>query len=352
MDALRLTQQDFRARIRPHRAWAWLALDVGRLRLALTLSAMPAVALLAAIAWGPPGLGHAATDPVNVHNTFARFLSAVATASTIAISVATLTFRHEMKGLRDQRDRDEEKDEYRARVRSAGPRSTMPVSLAAALASALDALDASASEARQKASERERGHVVEGVRLDALLQSLSERAGRAAHNVLDASQRPDRLALAAADPETELTEALLRRFAREEDLEEQTREALEEVRERLRDYGALARYAKDLDLRWGLSRMSTSILLTSLPALSICAAMLLTYGPGATALWGTLGAGALVAAAIFAAFVPLATFVSYTLRFVFFNEFTLPSGSFVLGPEEPGLVDMERRRHPRSPSRG
>ena len=95
---------------------------------------------------------------------------------------------------------------------------------------------------------------------------------------------------------------------------------------------------KTLDMQWGLSRMSHGILLTTIPALSVAAAMTLAYGEGAEQALGRLGASALVCAALAACLFPIAIFVSRLLRFVFVNQNSLPTQGFVLGPDEPALL--------------
>jgi hypothetical protein len=88
--------------------------------------------------------------------------------------------------------------------------------------------------------------------------------------------------------------------------------------------------------------MSTAITLTSLPAIVTAAGMVLLYGDGAPEALGRVGAAALVAAAFAVVLLPLACFASYTLRFVFLSENTLPTELFVLGPEEPDAIERER----------
>jgi len=98
--------------------------------------------------------------------------------------------------------------------------------------------------------------------------------------------------------------------------------------------------------------MSITILLTTIPSLAVSAGMVLLYGEGAVEAWGVPGAALLVAGALAVVLVPIGAFVSYLLRYVFINQYTLPADGFVLGPEEPEVLDAPDLGEERGRARG
>src|ERR1051325_964732 len=135
-DLLRVMQSHFRERVKAPRAWSLVAFSMSRSGLALLLGLLPGALLVLAVWLAPAELGKAATGHQNVQETFARLIGAVATASAIAVSVATVALRRELKGIRKQQERQETSEAYRGRVRRASGRSFAPISLGAFLATA------------------------------------------------------------------------------------------------------------------------------------------------------------------------------------------------------------------------
>jgi hypothetical protein len=148
-----------------------------------------------------------------------------------------------------------------------------------------------------------------------------------------ARDRPDRLLLAALDLESEATVHLADRFARMERLTASARESLAGLREQLDDFALAQRFMKALDVQWSLSRMCIAILASTIPGVAVAAAMTLIYGAGAPAALGEAGTAVLVCGALAIVVFPVACFVSYILRFLIVNQYTLPADGFLLGPE-------------------
>jgi hypothetical protein len=349
VDPLRIVARGFRERIRSPRAWTWLAFDAPRMGLALLLALVPCIVLVGIVlAW--PQIGRAVTDPKNVHDNFGRFLPAIATASAIAISAATLTLRRDMHGLDREVQEAEHTAAFRERLRDASGLPTLPLSIAAMLATAVGSIEERTASAKRSAPPDALARTIDGVRLGDYLDLLETRARETRAGEIESSSTPHRVAVAIVDFEHELSEALARRFARAEVLPEATREAMAGIAASLRRLFVLAKYAKNLDLTWGISRMTTAILVTAFPAVAICALMVLAYGSGLVDAWGMTRAVLLVAGALFIVMLPLTMFVSHTLRFVFFNEHTLAAEGIVLGPEEMDIVEWELGQRPRGQS--
>lgn len=345
VDAAATMEKRFVERIRSPSAWAWIGCGIRRAPFAFGLALLPLVIVTLAVAFGPDELGKAMTDHRNVQETFARFVTAVATASSIAVSVASLTLTRQLKGVGTLRKRHEDNQELRGRLRDATGKDQAPFSIGAFLRESLDAVASHARAARETASSGELDMRAENVTLAQLLDSIERRAVEHAPRLEESRTDPDKLLIVALDFEADLTSHFVRRFRRDA-ASQGLREALADLEERLGDYVVAARYVKTMDTSWGLSNMSWAILLSTIPSILTAAFMVLAYGEGAVKALGRTGAGALIGLAMSVVILPLSFFVSYVLRFVFLNEHTLPTDGFVLGPEAWDAVehhDDERR---------
>lgn len=281
----------FAERIAPSRAWTALAFVAPRGRVALGFALVPAVVFLGlALLWP------AMTEPDRVRDTFARYISGLITAATIAVGFATLSLRRGMKGLGELREHVENDRDYAERVAKLVGREP-PVGIGPTLALVLSSVAARARELREV--------------------DLAEHADEVAARVQRAGGDPELLLRASLDLDAE---RMIHR-ARSELKDERLAELLE-----VADIGRS--YVKTLATQWGLSRMSQAIALTSIGAVVVATGIVLAYEP-------IVGAPLVVAAALAAVLMPLAVFVSYALRFTFVNQHTLPIGHFVLGPENP-----------------
>lgn len=339
VDPLARLGRAFPERARISRARASFAYLLPRWGLTLALTAAFPLLLLVAILLDPDHVGRAATDAAGVEAVFSRLISAMATTATIAVSVATLTLGRELMGLRAQEERHRTNEQFRDAVRLRGGLLAVPMSVGAFLSETLRLAAEAAATAKARADAETLAREAEGVRLGDYLTFVEENARLAARRAYEARRRPSHLIAVALDFEQESTHHLARRFARERELGGVVQEALRELSQALKDVVITTRYLKSLDIQWGLSRMSVAILVSTLPAVAISVSMALLYGPGVPETIGVRGAGALVCLALGVVLLPLAAFVSYLVRFVFLNRQTLPTEDFVLGPEQPDVVD-------------
>lgn len=345
-DALAPVRKDFLGRLETARWLGWVAFSLDRTGLAWALALAPGVVLVAAAALAPPAVGEAVTSPQNVHTLFARFVTAVATASSIAVSVATFTMRREVRGIRSLREHYEANLEFRDRVRDArgGTRYYVPISIAAFLPYVLETVEDAARRTREAASIHELDGRVEGVRLGDFLDALSSSAASARRGVARSGSHPAVMLRAVLDFEVAVSDHLARRFAAESDSGSDLERALHDLCRGMGNLVVAVDYVKTLTTQWGLSRMSVSVLAATIPSIAVASGMVLAYGEGARAAWGVLGASALVGGALAVTLLPITMFVSHLLRFVFTNEHTLPTIGFVLGPEEPDVPRSELGR--------
>lgn len=293
----------FAQRIRPHRAWSYLALEAPRPMVAVALALLAALGVLALTRSNP-----AMTESARVRDTFAPFISGLITAATMAVGFATLSLRRGMKGIGELRDHMRADREYAERVEALIGRDA-PVAVGPALVALLDAASHRARE-------------LGGVELADHLEGVSAR-------VRDANGSPERLLLASLELDAESALHAARTHLRDERLAE------------LIETANVGRsYVKTLGMQWGLSRMSQGIALTSIVAVVVAALLVLSYERGPFAAYAVSGA-------MFAVLLPLAVFVSYAIRFTFVNQHTLPIGHFVFGPENPRLAQGSHHAHQR-----
>lgn len=338
-DRLAPIDHGFPRRARLSRAWTALAYSQPRNRLMVILALVPALLLLLVVALSPGVIGQNVTQPDKVDATFARFISAIATASTVAVSVAALTLGRELKGITGQDDRHEANLEFRDRIRKGSGLDSVPMALGPFLGVALDIVRDRARDARRAAGPEGVRVEAEGIRLDAYLDLLEAQATRTAEDVIHERRHPHRLLTAAMGFDHEVMHHLARHFARHPRLTPDARDAMGAVAVSLKDVVVATRYVKTLDIQWGLSRMSSAVLLTTLPAILASVAMVLLYAENVPQTVGILPAGGLVSLALGIALLPITAIVAYLLRFVFINQHTLPAEDFVLGPEAPDVVE-------------
>jgi hypothetical protein len=337
VDVAATMEKSFVQRVHAPNLLAWVGFRMNRAPLAFILAAIPLALVVGAVAAGPHELAKAILTQRNVQETFARFISAVATASAIAVSIASLTLGRELKGVGTLRDRHDENEEFRQRMREASHRDHTPLSVGGFLRVTAEAIAADARLALESASSVDLAMQEERVSLRELLESIERRATEAAARFDAVRTRPDKLLEAALDFEADVTCHMTRRFRRNASTAP-LREALEGLEDRLMDYVIASRYTKTMVTSWGLSNMSWAIMVSTIPSILTAAFMVLAYGDGAQAALGSVGAGALVGLALSLVMLPLCFFVSYVLRFVFLNEHTLPTDGFVLGPEAWDMV--------------
>lgn len=294
----------FRERIGPRRAWTHVAFQMRRGSIAVALALVPALVVVAlAFAW--PWM----TEAERVRDTFARYISGLITAATMAVGFATLSLRRGMKGLGELREHVETDRHYAERVAELTGREP-PVGVGPTLVQVLQACSVRARELRENEL---------AAHLDDVARSVDEAGGD-----------PDLLLHASLDLDAE--RAVHRARA---ELQDERLSALLEAADIGRSY------IKTLATQWGLSRMSQVIAVTAIAAVVVATLVVLAYEPNALSPF-------ILGFAVAAVLSPLAVFVSYALRFTFVNQHTLPIGHFVLGPENPSAL---RRKGTRPPHR-
>lgn len=312
-----------------------IALRGSRVLIAVALALIPPFVLFTFVALGPAAFRAAFIEPASVHDVFRSLMGAVATASSIAVSIATLTMRRDLKGLQSHEARQESTDEYRRRLRERLGARELHIRLGPFMADALEGVAERSAALLERIPADALAVEDEGMTLRTFLGTLAERARHIAKRLRDAKDRPDRILHVTLDLEDEVMSRLLHRAARDPSLPEPARDELERVRDLFADYVLAQKFLTTLDTQWGLRRMSAAILVSTLPSIVAAAAMGLTYGEGAVDALGERGAAFLVSLVMAVVLFPLACFVSYLLRFLVLNQQTLPADGFLLGPESP-----------------
>lgn len=295
----------FASRIRAGSARLFVAFEASRWGVAIALAAAPALLLVTLIAAGA-AVGDAMREPERVREAFARYISGLITAATMAVGFAALAMRRGIKGLGELTESVRADAEFadQARAFTGKPDAAAVGPLVADL---LDALAAKADATRTEGDAR------------AFTQELSRQARDVARAMREARARPDALLRASLDFEGETAAHLARRHGLEE-LERGVR---------LVDIGRA--YVRTLATQWGLTRMAQGIASTSFVAVVVATFLVLGFG----SLGSRAADAAVLGCATFAVTLPLTVFVSFVARFIFLHQHTLPLGHFVLGPENP-----------------
>jgi hypothetical protein len=344
LDAMK---QPFLRRLRGPAWWNAFAYRAPRHVVTLGLALAPPLIFLA-VALAFPAFRSAATDPQHVRDAFARFISGLITAATIAVSFSALALRRGLKGIGELREHVEADLEFRARIRRDGGHESLPVTIGPFLAVLLRDLARKARSVRDHAGPADLAFERDGVTLRDYLDTLETRALLVARECEETEDEPDSLLAAALDFEQEYASHLARRFARSEALAPPTREGIAALVESLGHCDVARSYVKTLDTQWGLSRMSHAIAVSSFAAIFLAAGLVLGYDAGAAAALGVRGAVGLVALGLFTVAFPLAAFVSHSVRSVFVNQHSLPLGAFALGPEKRAFIGRARPRRSRT----
>ncbi|MCA1812864.1 MAG: hypothetical protein LC624_02800 [Halobacteriales archaeon] len=330
-DALAPMRMTFLQRVGAPRPWGWLAFAAPRPVVLLLVALAPPAALLLLVG-AEPSLGRTLLNAENVRNDFGRWVAAVASVAVIAVSIASVAFRKELRSLRELREHREQNHEFHDRI---GHGREAPVAIGPLLGEALLGVASAADRVEESA---EPGLVVDGVALRDYLGVLRASVTRVHARAVRAGRDPAKLYAALLDVEDEQADHLAMRFRAASP--GPAGEAWSELRERLEDVAVGRGYVKTLSLEWGFSRMSSAIMLTLVPALTTAMMMSLLYSAEVAEALGTRGAALLIAGALFVFALPMGAFLSSLLRYIFVNQYTLPSAGFVLGPEEPELVPL------------
>ncbi len=307
---------------------SYIAYRAGRIRLAIVIASLPALAL-AILALVSESVAATVMDERIVRDFFVRAFSAVVTASAIAVSVATFTFGRELRDLRTLREHYEENLAHRAKLRTAHG-GEVPLVMADLILISLATISESARRVREEASACAVTSRSEGVTLEDYLRHVLDATERTERDLPMVRRDLSELNLVVADFDHDVADHFAGVFMRDEDLPSAVRDALGILRDRLKAYTLTAQYTKTLVYQWGLSRMSIALLLSVVPSVSVAAFMVLAYPADFASVFGAGVTISLVSLAAAAVLVPIALFLSYVLRFVIFNQLTLPTAGFVL----------------------
>lgn len=341
LDAIRAP---FVRRLNTPRWWSLIAFGANRVALLLVLAAVPAALAVAIVLAGGP-LARTIVDPERVRDIFSRVVPGLITAATLSVGFAALSLRRGIKGIGELREHAKEDERYREEVQAMLRRARMPVGVPEFLATMLDDISRAAERALASAgAARDVEH--DGARLGDALALIRDNARGAARLVRQRRADPDAALAAAMNLELEMTLHLTRAFAGDARVPEPARRELGALSDALRAQAVGQSYLRALATQWGLSRMVQVIVVTSFVGIVAAMFIALGYGQDVPLAWGDAVAGGVLAAGLFLITLPVAAFASYTLRFVFLNEHSLPLGEFILGPENAAVAGARHEHRP------
>lgn len=337
-DPLAPLRKPFLERLEAPFGWSLVAFRAHRLSLAVGLALVPG-AVLAALAFLPGGMGAEAVAPPGVTALFARLVTGVAAASSIAVSLAAIVFRRELRGIPSLEAHAHANLRFREDVRSGSGRRHLPLTVAGFVQVTLESVREGARAVRASATEEELRAEVDGVTLAAYLAALEVQAEVVRRKLEVVKAKPRNVLEASLDFEQETAAQFARRFGRHEALAPAARGAVARLVGRLDDCLVATLYARTIIMEWTLSGMALVILMTTIPSLLVSSAMVVAYDPTLVATVGIVGAAVVVGAAYALTLLPITSLISYLLHIVFLNAYTLPTAGFILGPES---LDVER----------
>ncbi|MFB6129910.1 MAG: hypothetical protein ABEJ28_03705 [Salinigranum sp.] len=309
----------------------YLLLEVNRLALAGALAAGLFVTVVTLGVWAdtPLRVAMRAGDPTET--LFQAFVTSIITGVTLVVAINQLVISQELGALGEQRRRMSETMSFQQDVEThlGGTSPPEPSSFLRAL---IDATETEARELRSTVSDSPNDEFRSEA--EAFLDDLGRHARAVGADLERARFGRYQVVESALDFEYSRTIYRARRLRDEyaDDLEDDEREAFDELVELLAYFAPAREHFKTLFFRWELAGLSRGILYLSVPALAVAVAMLAFLEansfPGAT-----LGADNLlwaVSAAVTFCSFPFLLLASYVLRLATLARRTLAIGPFVL----------------------
>ncbi len=268
----------------------------------------------------------AAGDPVGT--LFQALVAATVTAVTLVLTLSQLVLSQELGAVGDQRDRMEGSMAFRADVADAVGVAVSPAEPSAFLRALVDTAADRADAVRAALDDPAEDE------LDAYLSSVTENAGVVSDHLVGADFGTFDVLRAALDFNYSWKLYAARRILAEqgEDLPSAARDAFADLVDVLELFGPAREHVKTLYFQWELSNLSSMLLLTAIPALSVAVGTLAFFDPGTTT-GATLGvdhALLVLATTVTLSLVPFILLLAYILRIVTVTKRTLAIGPLIL----------------------
>lgn len=322
-----------RKRAEQRRRKLWFLLEADRWLVTAVLLSVVFVTLTAA-GYLLPVAEASLLDTDSVDTLFQGFLTATITGVTLVLTLNQLVLSQELGSVSDQRERMEGALEFREDTADAIEAPVSPSRPSEFLRALIQESGRSAENLRDSVGEKE-GSLADDV--ESLTNDLVKNAERVSEG-LDGAQFGEFDVVSSAlnfNYSRKIFEARRIRQRYSDNLDEKSKEEVERLVELLKRFGMAREHFKTLYFQWSLIDLSRHILVASVPALLVSAAMVLFFD--STAYTESLGGEGLVlfvVAAVTVSVSPFMILLAYVLRIATVTKHTLSIGPFILRKEE------------------
>jgi len=273
-------------------------------------------------------------DTDSVDTLFQGLLTATITGVTLVLTLNQLVLSQELGSVSDQRERMEGALEFRGDAADVIDAPVSPSRPSEFLRALIQESGRSAENLRDSVGEEE-GSLGDDV--ESLTKDLIENAERVSEG-LDGAQFGDFDVVSSALNFNYSRKIFAARRIRQrygDSLNQESKDEVEHLVELLKRFGIAREHFKTLYFQWSLIDLSRRILVASVPALLVSAAMVLFFD--STAYTESLGGEGLVlfvVAAVTVSVSPFMILLAYVLRIATVTKHTLSIGPFILRKED------------------
>jgi hypothetical protein len=322
-----------RERAEQRRRKLWFLLEADRWLVTAVLMSVVFVTLTAA-GYLLPVAESSLLDTDSVDTLFQGFLTATITGVTLVLTLNQLVLSQELGSVSDQRERMEGALEFREDTADAIDAPVSPSRPSEFLRALIQESGRSAENLRESVAGEE-GSLADDV--ESLTKDLVENAELVSKG-LDGAQFGDFDVVSSAlnfNYSRKIFEARRIRQRYSDSLNRESKDEVERLLELLKRFGMAREHFKTLYFQWSLIDLSRRILVASVPALLVSAAMVLFFDSDAyTASLGGEGLILFVVAAVTVSVSPFMILLAYVLRIATVTKHTLSIGPFILRKED------------------
>ncbi|SFR58015.1 hypothetical protein SAMN04487947_2511 [Halogeometricum rufum] len=320
-----------RERAGENRVKLWFLLDANRWFVAFIPIVVSLVAMLTFGILDPAPLVAAIVSGDPIETLFQAFVTATITGVTLVVSINSLVLSQELGPLGDQRDRMEGAMSFRADVEEDLDVPAAPPEPSAFLRALIDAVQNRANDLQEAA----KGQAETEDRVSAYVEGLISHAGEVSDELEDEQFGTFDVLFAALDfnYSWKIYEARRLRNEFRDSLNDEARDALDNVVNTLTYFGPAREHFKTLYFQWELINLSRAMLYAAVPTLVISSSAILFLDNPGSITGSTAGVHNLVIVVSLAAslsLLPFGILLSYMLRIATVAKRTLSIGPFIL----------------------
>jgi hypothetical protein len=312
----------------------WFLLEADRRLVTAALLAAVFITLTVA-GYLLPVAEDALLDTDSVDTLFQGLLTATITGVTLVLTLNQLVLSQELGSVNDQRERMEGALEFRGDAADVIDAPVSPSRPSGFLRVLIQEAGRSAEELRNSVGEGDEENLTEDV--ESLTRGLVENAERVSEG-LDEAQFGEFDVVSSAlnfNYSSKVFEARRIRERYGDRLDKSSTDEVENLIELLKTFGIAREHFKTLYFQRSLIDLSIRILVASLPALLVSAAMVLFFdSPAYSGFFGGEALVLLVVAAVTASVSPFMILLAYVLRIATVTKRTLSIGPFILRQDD------------------